>query len=86
VIFVTFLIFLDILGSAKKTKNNSYRVTKPQDRHNVQKCDIVPFENVAKYLTFSDLSYKATFNFYVWIRLRMTLRVRDSLHVCTRWV
>jgi len=48
VTFVTFLRFFDILGLAKKTKKNTYRVTKTQKCHKVRNCDVVTFGNVTK--------------------------------------
>ena len=47
--YVTFLRFFDILGFAKKTQKNTYRVKKPKKCHKVQKCDIVTSGNVTKY-------------------------------------
>ena len=55
---VTFLRFFDVLGFAKKTKQNTYRVTKTQKCHKFQNCDIVSFGNVTKCHTFSNLGTK----------------------------
>ena len=47
--FATFLRFSDILGFAtktKKTKKNTYRVTKIKKCHKFRNCDIVTFGNV----------------------------------------
>jgi len=48
-------------------------MTKPQKCHKCKNCDIVTFGNVTKCHTFSNLWYKATLTFYVWIRLGTTL-------------
>ena len=74
--FGTFLRFFDILGFAKKTKKSHNVSQKPR---NVTKFKIVTLwhwemsQNVTKCHTFSNLWYKATFTFYVWIRLGTTL-------------
>jgi len=41
----------------------------------IRNCDIATFQNVTKCHTFSNLWYKATFTFYVWIRLGTALSV-----------
>ena len=71
--FVPFLHFSDILDFAKKTKKNTYRVTKTYRCHKTQKCDIVTFGNVTKCHTFSNFWYKGTSTFYVCISLGTTL-------------
>jgi len=84
VTFVTFLRFFDILGFAKKTKENTYRVTKTYRCHKVQKCDIMTFGNVTKCHKMSHSSNfwcKAMFSFYVWIWLGTTLIVVLHLFV-----
>jgi len=73
VTFVTFLRFFDILGFAKKNKNKTQVERATWKCHKVRNCDIVTFENVTKCHTFSNVWYKATFTFYVWIRLGTAL-------------
>jgi len=72
VTFVTFLRFFDIVGFAEKLKTIPTVWQKPR--------------KVTKCHTFSNLWYKATFTFYVWIRLGTTLshvtHVNESCHTC----
>jgi len=76
VTFVTFLRFFDILGFAKKTKKNTYRVTKTYRCHKVQKCDIVTFGNVTKCHQMSHF-FKSLVQSYVYL-LCLDLAWNDS--------
>jgi len=56
-------------------------VTKTYQCHKFRNCDIVTFGNVAKCHTFSNLWFKATFTFYVWIQLGTALRDTSQIRV-----
>jgi len=66
VTFVTFLRFFDILGFAKKTKKDTYLVTKTYKCHKVQKCDIVTIGNVTKCHRMSHF-FKSLVQSYVYL-------------------
>jgi len=64
--FMTFLRFFDILDFAKKTKKNTFRVTKTYKCHKVQNCDIVTSGNVTKCHKMSHL-FKSLVQIYVYL-------------------
>ena len=89
VTFVTFLRFFDILGFAKKTIKKNIPCDKnlemSQSLKSVTLWHLEMSQNVTKCHTFSNLWYKATFTFYVWIWLGTTLTQKTSFKTQKCW-